>query len=283
VKGSGKSVAAQRIVQAHQGTIFSFAKPLKRGSKHLFGFSQKELYGTDPEKSSVNPYLGVSARQILQFLGTDVFRNNPLFAKDLGSPAVRGAMDLNDEFSSVSPWIRKMKEELEKSDAVLAVIDDVRFPDELDFIISEMGGTVASISRKIEPTEESVVTHFDHPQSEILSSKEAIEKALEEMVPYFRELSFEIQEKMQWELLRILNEDFPLRFPSLPWKHNGFIQFRDQLHLQNLPRHEILQNPCTEQKQHSSETQILHVPLIIDNNGTLNELYEKIDLLLFVK
>jgi hypothetical protein len=74
---SGKDSVADFIIsKTHEDMVFkkySFAKPLKETAMVLFGWSEEQVYDQDL-KSIVDPVWGISPRQALQYLGTDVMR-----------------------------------------------------------------------------------------------------------------------------------------------------------------------------------------------------------------
>lgn len=129
--GSGKTTAA-RMVAGRFG-MFSFAAPLKRGVREIFGFTTEQLY-TLEGKQAIDPIWGISPREALQFLGTDCLRERwPDF------------------------WIRRMGHALDcvtdVADEIIA-IDDCRFPNELQMVRDRGGIIVHIIGRKASLTPE---------------------------------------------------------------------------------------------------------------------------------
>jgi hypothetical protein len=105
---------------------FSFAKPVKDICNILFSLSDEQLYGH--EKEVVDKRYGLSARTMMQRLGTELFR---------------------DKFSDVFPelnygskvWVKVLENKLKKyvnTDQVIFVTD-VRFKDEMDLITKYNG------------------------------------------------------------------------------------------------------------------------------------------------
>lgn len=125
--------------------IYSFADKLKEICISLFGLSYEQCYGTEEEKNSLtqlkwedmpgvvtNKSLGTSliekgilhyhkkgymtAREVLQFVGTEIFRKiNP------------------------NCWVDAVMGQIEKETPEIALITDVRFPNELDAIRNRYG------------------------------------------------------------------------------------------------------------------------------------------------
>ena len=132
-KQHGKDTCAEYLCKKYKFVQLAFAKPLKDCCKLLFGLSDEQLYGD--LKEIVDERWGVSPRQILQFVGTDLFRDNmsrliPNVAKNF--------------------WVSCVKMEcirLWKQDPMLnIVISDGRFSNELD-LLNEFRGISIKIIR----------------------------------------------------------------------------------------------------------------------------------------
>lgn len=77
MKQSGKSTVANYLKTRKGFTELSFAHPLKEIiGKQLFGLNDSQLYGSDEDKERTIPEWHRSPREILQTVGTDLFRNN---------------------------------------------------------------------------------------------------------------------------------------------------------------------------------------------------------------
>jgi hypothetical protein len=128
-KYSGKDTLGEYLIQNHGYTRLAFADALKEATKCIFGFTDEQVYGN--KKEDIDPFWNISAREVLQHLGTNVFRNN---MKEL-LPNV--GTDL---------WIyvlkRKILQKLEEDPSAKFVITDVRFPNEIEFIKSMNGITI---------------------------------------------------------------------------------------------------------------------------------------------
>lgn len=124
--GAGKTTAATMLKSY---SVLSFAEPLKSAARILFNFSQDQLTSQEL-KLKLDERYGLSPREALQWLGTDVFRARwPKF------------------------WVMNMRIRLERliakanEDSKLlyeVCIDDVRFEDEAD-MIRELGGTIIHV------------------------------------------------------------------------------------------------------------------------------------------
>lgn len=126
--GSGKTTLANYITSnkfmSEAGidakyTKVSFATPLKDVVKYLFDLDNEQLYGST--KNVVDPRYGVTPRYLLQYIGTDLFRN---WDKDF--------------------WVKTFQRKY--SNVGNIVLDDVRFENEAD-ILHQMGGIVIKVVR----------------------------------------------------------------------------------------------------------------------------------------
>lgn len=121
--GSGKSTVAKYLVEKYGFRDIALADPLKKACAEIFRFTDEQLYGS--KKEEVDPFWGLTPRDVLQRFGTEAMRNN--FGQDL--------------------WIRALRRRL---DGALPnsrfVVSDARFPNEAD-AIHEWGGEMIRIER----------------------------------------------------------------------------------------------------------------------------------------
>jgi len=146
-KGSGKTTLANRILlhlPVHQGRIVSYAGPLKRLLYEMFGVPYAWLNATDEEKSKqtvkyrwrdmpiyqdgINADTELTVRQFMQIIGTDIFRR------------------IDPEI-----WIRAAMREVAMATCAMVLIDDVRFPNEVE-AIQNAGGKVIRLLRSFDNT-----------------------------------------------------------------------------------------------------------------------------------
>jgi hypothetical protein len=132
---SGKDTGADYLVKNHGYTKMSFAKPIKDVCEILFGFDNEQLHGEHKEVE--DPNWGVTPRLVMQWLGTDVFRNrsNEILP------------NIGDNFW-VNSFKVKYQNELKKNPNFKCVLSDVRFQNEID-AITEMGGQVIRVHREV--------------------------------------------------------------------------------------------------------------------------------------
>ena len=103
---------------------YHFADYLKKISMDLFDLTRQQVYGSDADKNTDTPY-GMTAREFLQYLGTDIMRK----IKD-------------------SVWVDCTIKLIKHEDPSIAVVPDVRFPNEVK-AIHDAGGIVIRLDRNI--------------------------------------------------------------------------------------------------------------------------------------
>ena len=148
-KDSGKDTVADILMERFMFLKYSFAKPLKDTVGVLFGWSEHRM--NDRElKEMIDPFWGISPRQALQFMGTEVMREH--FPKAYAS---FGAI-VGSNF-----WVKKAEQFIQNNPGEHIVIPDCRFQNEVDLIHSLGGITVkvvrqSSIPKVIEHASENV-------------------------------------------------------------------------------------------------------------------------------
>lgn len=133
--GSGKTTAAHHLISNPNGNWIekSFADPLKEACKTLFLFTDEQVYGTQAQKKTPDPrWFGCTPRKALQFVGTELLRDNldkimPGLGKDV--------------------FVHHFKLWLESNTTSNIVIHDMRFLNEAK-AIKELGGIVIRINRR---------------------------------------------------------------------------------------------------------------------------------------
>ena len=148
-KGSGKSFFADYLVNNKLFIKLSFASPLKEITKILFNLSDEDV--KDPiKKELINPKFNASPRELMQWLGTDIMRE-----------------EFNKKFNySGSIWIDSVKDKVKTllDNNKDVVIDDVRFQNEVDMIYS-LGGIVINLRNDLDNTlNNSTSTHSSENQ-----------------------------------------------------------------------------------------------------------------------
>lgn len=167
--------------------LYSYADMLKAMAIAIMGLEYEQCYGTDEQKNSFTKYRwqdmpGVSfsneqgnmtAREVLQYVGTDIFRR------------------MNQNI-----WVDATIRQIKANTPKLAVITDVRFPNEVEAIKKE-GGIVIRLTRNV------------------LNDEHASEKILDEDQYDWSNFNYIIHNQMMTieetsiELTKILNTVFP--------------------------------------------------------------------------
>lgn len=131
--GSGKDTVADHLVECFDFASLAFADPLKEAAARMFGLRIHDFY-EEERKEKKNDFWGVSPREIAQFFGTEMVRNQ-----------IRKLIPgVGEDF-----WIKRLQLEAHKSlgEENVIVIPDVRFQNELDWIL-EMGGVIIHLTRQ---------------------------------------------------------------------------------------------------------------------------------------
>nr|QBK88435.1 MAG: uncharacterized protein LCMiAC01_01120 [Mimivirus LCMiAC01] len=132
-KYHGKDTAADYLIMKYHYIKLAFAKPIKDILKILFGFSDEQLYGKEKEKK--DKYWKVSPRQMMEYFGTDICRQ-----------------DMSNIVPNIGSnfWVHSLKHKyltLKKQNPnIRIVISDVRFQNEVD-LIHDLGGIVVKLYR----------------------------------------------------------------------------------------------------------------------------------------
>lgn len=155
-KRSGKDTVGDYFLFKYGFKKQSFAGVLKRAVKDLFHLSEEDFSG---DKETILPIWGVSLRKILQFLGTDILRDqiNPDFH------VIRTFMEVNPEENIIFTDVRFINESLEikkrggiiiKISRETGIIDTHSSELEIDLIFAdyvvENCGTLEELYSKIE-------------------------------------------------------------------------------------------------------------------------------------
>ena len=146
-KFNGKDTLGKFLIDTYGYKRFAFADPLKEACRCIFGFDDEQLYGNSKEIE--DSYWHCTPRKVLQFVGTELFRNNMgQIVPDLGEKI----------------WVEVVKrmilKEWEKDPNKLIVITDLRFANEVE-VIRNMGGMILRVKR------DSVNTSVDVHASEL--------------------------------------------------------------------------------------------------------------------
>ena len=157
--------------------LYSFADELKRICVELFCIPHECVYGTDEQKNKPQEHLlwenicddrdgPMTSREFMQFFGTDICRRmyEPIW---------------------VNSCIRKIQEE----QSGLAIVADVRFPNEAK-AIEEANGTLVRLTRQvIEDNHSSEVALDDYPFTSHIDNKDnSIDSLLVKVKKFYKTL-----------------------------------------------------------------------------------------------
>lgn len=117
IKGSGKSYCSIYLQEKYKFVKYSIASPIKNIAM-IFGFSFEEVYGNEKEK--INEELGITCREFLQIVGTELFRKE--------------IYNYLPNFKPKNIWCYLLEKHIEMCTCVNLVIDDVRSIQELNII-----------------------------------------------------------------------------------------------------------------------------------------------------
>lgn len=151
-KRSGKDTAASVFVD--NGFIkYRFADPLKDACRSIFLWYDEHIEGD--LKEVIDSRWGISPRQAMQYLGTEVGREAlpnhfPTFKSVIGSGI----------------WIRRFKYWYEKDPTRKVIIPDVRFLNEAK-TIKDLGGKIIKIVR---PSETKKDNHISEKEIDLIVS-----------------------------------------------------------------------------------------------------------------
>lgn len=134
LKRAGKDTVAATLAKIGYKHV-AFAHWLKQACASVFDLSEAQLHGSDADKETIDARWGVSARTLLQAVGTELFRD--ALPRVLPQLACRGE----------TLWCYRMRMWLNAlPPSTFVVISDLRFPDEAA-LVHELGGVVVRVVR----------------------------------------------------------------------------------------------------------------------------------------
>lgn len=159
--------------------LYSFADNLKAICMDLFNIPFRCLYGTDEEKNQPQEHLlwenlpglalsrgPMTAREFMQFLGTDIMRK-------MYEPV----------------WVNSCIKKIQREQSGLAIIADVRFPNEAK-AIEEAGGKVVRLTRSVhEDNHSSELALDNYPFTDYIDNQsESIEDLMVRVKEFYHNL-----------------------------------------------------------------------------------------------
>lgn len=142
-KGAGKDTLGDYIIEKYGYSQYAFANPLKKIIKELFDLSDEQLFGS--LKETVDPRWNTTPRILMQYIGTELFRNQ--------------LKKLIPELSCENLWIRKFHDWYSKQADNNVIISDIRFIDEFD-AVKQNGGLIIKVTRDLEYSDDHISEQF---------------------------------------------------------------------------------------------------------------------------
>ena len=116
-KNHGKDTIANIIMEKYNFQIIHFADPLKEGCSSIFGLTHNQLYGN--KKDLIDEYWKITPRKLLQFVGTELFRNQLCNIM----PQIEDTI-----------WIKRLEKILIDNPYTNYIIPDIRFQNEVNML-----------------------------------------------------------------------------------------------------------------------------------------------------
>lgn len=147
--GVGKDEAAGILYREYDFERIALADPIKEFASKIFGFTQDQLWGSSEFRDQVSPRWNLTARRVLQVLGTDIVRN------------LHPEVWLQYAWEKITALTSRGKD---------VVVTDVRFPNEVEFFLERRAKVVRIVRQGIGVTDTeahaSEMAQDDVPDSE---------------------------------------------------------------------------------------------------------------------
>jgi len=121
--GSGKDTVGDYLVKNYNFKKIALADPIKRLVKDVFVLEDNTVYNRDLREKPLPQWGGWSVRELLQFIGTELFRHN-----------------IDD-----AVWVKSLWFRIKNDDGHNYVVTDVRFPNEINYLAESGGSDFVSI------------------------------------------------------------------------------------------------------------------------------------------
>jgi hypothetical protein len=131
-KRSGKDTISDYLINKYNFTKYGMAHPLKDALMHIFGWSYDQVYNN--AKDSIDPNWGVSPREVMQLIGTEVFQ---YYLPEKLEPLQKFGRSF---------WVNRFEIWRKENRRKNVIISDVRFQHEVDRI-NELGGVIWRVTR----------------------------------------------------------------------------------------------------------------------------------------
>lgn len=119
--------------------IFAFADPIKFCAAKALGLDIDEFYENEL-KEKVSEFWGVSPREVLQYFGTEIFRESikPLFRNSY----IENDFWIKRLYGILTSKLQDTAGDIENYKNSIILIEDVRFQNEVDFVEKNKGNIV---------------------------------------------------------------------------------------------------------------------------------------------
>jgi hypothetical protein len=121
--GSGKDTVGDHLIKEYGFKKIALADPIKRLVKDVFALDDHTVYDREAREQPLEQWGGWSVRKLLQYIGTELFREN-----------------IDD-----SVWVKSLWFKIQNDKENNYVVTDVRFPNELKFFEDHGGDDFTSI------------------------------------------------------------------------------------------------------------------------------------------
>jgi len=109
--GAGKDTIGDYLVEKHGFIKIALADPIKRLVKDVFALDDHTVYDREAREQELERWEGWTVRKLLQYIGTELFRDN-----------------IDD-----SIWVKSLWYKIQDDKCNNYVVTDVRFPNELQY------------------------------------------------------------------------------------------------------------------------------------------------------
>lgn len=149
-KGSGKDAIGKILCEKHKFSPVAFADKMKILTGDVFKLGAGQLYGTIAQKEAVDSRYGMSAREIMQKIGTEVGRQGKFdtFEPHVSAEMLRAAFKRHGIETGTDVWVESTRTTIKERRSRFAdqVVTDCRFVNEARMIKQE-GGCVVRVLR----------------------------------------------------------------------------------------------------------------------------------------
>lgn len=127
-EAAGKTTAAKYIEEKYDAARYALANPLKELVRLSFELTADQVYGTQEQKSTIDPRYNVSPRWLMRRIGTEGCQQ--VFGKDF--------------------WVQQVMAFITEDTPHIAVIEDVRFIREAE-LLQDYGAKIIKLVNRSRP------------------------------------------------------------------------------------------------------------------------------------